>query len=97
MSLTVWETVRRIEVLLWKEKSEPYPEAFAAPSSARVTTWLRSLSTACWKQPRARAFSSMTGADEQQRSKMFARLFYISIGGVAFVTVLGGLGLYGPL
>ena len=43
------------------------------------------------------AFSSMTGADEQQRSKMFARLFYISIGGVAFVTVLGGLGLYGLL
>jgi len=43
------------------------------------------------------AYSSMTGADEQKRSKMFARLFYISIGGVAFVTVLGGLGLYGIL
>ena len=34
---------RRNEVILWKEKLEPSPEASAAPSSARAMTWWKSL------------------------------------------------------
>lgn len=43
------------------------------------------------------AYSGLPQVSEKDRSNMFAKLFYMSIGGVLFVTVLGCLGLYGIL
>ena len=43
------------------------------------------------------ADSGLPQVSEKDRSNMFAKLFYMSIGGVLFVTVLGCLGLYGIL